>query len=262
MIAARNVALKAGSRLLFNNASFEIARGEFVAVLGPNGVGKTTLLRALAGVRPPDEGCVTLGDADVSALPAALRARSIAHIAGDDLFLDRLTVRDVVAMGRYAHHRWWEWREDAGDELAILGALSHVGMEAFAQRRFDTLSSGERQRIWIALALAQEAPLLLLDEPTSHLDVRVSREILQLLRAQVRSGKTVICALHDLNEAAEYADRILLLGCAELLSFAPPHDVLTPDLLERAYGIRMEVIQFASGALRVYPAAEQPADVP
>ena len=105
------------------------------------------------------------------------------------------------------------------------------------------------------MALAQEAPLLLLDEPTSHLDVRVAREILHLLRAQVQTGKTVVCALHDLNEAAEFADRILLLGCAELLAFAPPAQALTPELLERAYGIRMDVMRSPSGTIRIFPAS-------
>jgi len=258
MIACQDLTLRIGARTLISGASFEARSGEFVAVLGANGVGKTTLLRTLAGVRAPDGGRALLNGRDLSSFSHGERARLAAHITGDDLFLDRLLVRDVVSMGRYPHHRWWQWQQEARDDAAVAHALHAVRMETLADRRFDTLSSGERQRVWIALALAQEAPLLLLDEPTSHLDVRVSREILQLLRAQVRTGKTVICALHDLNEAAEYADRILLLGCAELLKFAPPHDALTPDLLERAYGIRMEVITTPSGVLRVYPAAEQP----
>ena len=146
----------------------------------------------------------------------------------------------------------------SADDTAVAHALQAVHLHAFADRRFDTLSSGERQRVWIAMALAQEAPLLLLDEPTSHLDVRVAREILHLLRAQVQTGKTVICALHDLNEAAEFADRLLLLGCAELLAFAPPAQTLTPELLERAYGIRMDVVRSGSGTLRVFPASSDP----
>lgn len=253
MISARNVCLRIGSRTLLRDATFDVHRGEFVAVLGPNGVGKTTLLRTLAGVRPADGGTVALQGREVRTLSSAERARLIAHSTGDDLFLDQLLVRDVVAMGRYPHHRWWQWHTQARDDFAIENALRAVHMEAFAQRRFDTLSSGERQRIWIALALAQEAPVLLLDEPTSHLDVRVAHEILQLLQAQVRSGKTVVCALHDINEAAQFADRMLLLGCAELLAFAEPADVLEPDLLERAYGIRMETMRSPSGVLRVFP---------
>lgn len=254
MIAAHKVTLRAGARTLLNEATFEAARGEFVAVLGANGVGKTTLLRTLAGVRAPQSGHVELNGSALATYTAAQRARSIAHCTSDDLFLDQLLVRDVVAMGRFPHHRWWQWTHEPGDDAAVASALHAVHMQSFALRRFDTLSSGERQRIWIALALAQEAPLLLLDEPTSHLDVRVAREILQLLRTQVRAGKTVICALHDLNEAAEFADRVLLLGCAELLAFGPPAQALTPALLERAYGIRMEVLSSESGILRVFAA--------
>ncbi len=255
MISVRDLTLRAGSRTLLHEASLDIRSGEFVAVLGPNGVGKTTLLRTLAGVRAPDRGEILLNGRALQALSAAQRARLIAHIAADELFLDQLIVRDVVAIGRYPHHRWWQWQEERRDDTAIAHALHAVHMESFASRPFDTLSSGERQRIWIAMALAQQAPLLLLDEPTSHLDVRVAHEILQLLRAQVRAGKTVVCVLHDLNEAAEFADRLLLLGCSEVLAFATPDAVLDPLVLERAYGIPMEVMQSPSGVLRVFPSS-------
>lgn len=253
MIEVRDLTLRAGARTLVSGASFAIPRGEFVAVLGANGVGKTTLLRALAGIRPLDAGRILLDERDVAQIPSSQRALHIAHVATDDLFFDRLLVRDVVTMGRYPHHRWWQWSEEPDDDAAVTQALSAVRVQDFANRPFDTLSSGERQRVWIALALAQEAPLLLLDEPTSHLDVRVAREILHLLRAQVGAGKTVVCALHDLNEAAEFADRVLLLGCGEVLAFAPPPEALTSDLLQRAYGIRMELLRSPSGTLRVFP---------
>ena len=254
MISARDLTLRIGTRTLLRNASFDVREGEFIAVLGPNGVGKTTLLRTIAGVRAPDGGRMLVRDRDVRSLPAAQRACIIAHIASDDLFWDQLLVREVVAMGRYPHHRWWQWHAGTHDDDAVRSALQAVHMEAFATRRFDTLSSGERQRIWIALAFAQESPVLLLDEPTSHLDVRVAHDILHLLRAQVREGKTVVCALHDINEAAEFADRLLLLGCAEVLAYDRPASVLQADLLERAYGIRMETLRSPSGTLRVFPA--------
>jgi ABC-type cobalamin/Fe3+-siderophores transport system ATPase subunit len=261
MISVRDLTLRIGARTLLRRCGFDVKRGEFVAVLGPNGVGKTTLLRTIAGVRAPDEGQVSLDGRNVRQIRASERARLVAHIASDDLFWDQLLVREVVAMGRYAHHRWWEWQVDRRDDAAVAHALRAVHMEAFADRRFDTLSSGERQRIWLALALAQEAALLLLDEPTSHLDVRVAHDILQLLKAQVRSGKTVVCALHDINEAAEFADRVLLLGCAEVLALDQPDNVLEPGLLERAYGIRMETLRSPTGALRVFPAAELPSKI-
>jgi iron complex transport system ATP-binding protein len=204
-------------------------------------------------VAHPRAGRVTVDGCDIFSLTSLERARSIAYIATDDLFLDRLTVRDVVATGRYAHHRWWQWNEEPRDDAAIDGALHSVQMAGFAPRPFDTLSSGERQRIWLAMALAQEAPVLLLDEPTSHLDVRVAQEILSLLRAQARSGKTIVCVLHDVNEAAQFAHRILLLGPGEPIAFDEPENVLSSALLERAYGVRMELVRSGSGALRVFP---------
>jgi len=120
-------------------------------------------------------------------------------------------------------------------------------------RRFDTLSSGERQRVWLALAFAQEAPVLLLDEPTSHMDVRIAHDILAMLRGQARGGKTIICVLHDVNEAAEFADRILLLGSGRILALDTPARVLSSSLLETAYGIRMELVKTQSGTLRAFP---------
>lgn len=253
MISAHEIALRAGSLTLLTGLSFELIPGEFVAVLGPNGAGKTTLLRTVAGVRAPDAGWILADRRDVAAMKAGERAKLIAHIAGDDVFLDQLTVRDVVATGRYAHHRWWQWHEEALDHTSISQALRDVRMEAFQTRRFDTLSSGERQRIWLALGLAQEARILLLDEPTSHLDIRVAHEILALLRAQVASGKTVVCVLHDINEAAEFADRVLLLRHGGVVAFDTPDRVLTPPLLLEAYGIEMELIRTPLGALRVFP---------
>jgi iron complex transport system ATP-binding protein len=131
-------------------------------------------------------------------------------------------------------------------------ALSAVRIESFAERFFATLSAGERQRVWIALGLAQETPILLLDEPTSHLDIRVAHEILGLLRSLTATGKSVVCALHDVNEAVAYADRIALLGEGTLLAIAPPETLLTGPLPERAYGIAMDRVRLADGRLRVF----------
>ena len=252
MISGRDLALRAGDRTLLQDVSFELRAGELVAILGPNGVGKTTLLRTLAGVRRADSGAVLLNERDLASFSIAERARVIGYMASEEVLAEMMSVRDVVAMGRYPYHRWWQWQENTSDAAAIEGALRSVGMDAFAPRTFSTLSSGERQRIWLALGLAQEAPLLLLDEPTSHLDVRVAHDILRVLRDQVAGGKTAVCALHDLNEAAEFADRVMLLGCGRMLAFDSPERVLAPDLLELAYGLPMESLRTPSGALRVF----------
>ncbi len=254
MITVRELALFMAGRMLLEKMSFEIRKAEFVAVLGPNGVGKTTLLRTLAGLRRIESGSVATDSRELGSFSPAERSREIAFVTSDDVFADRLTVREVVAAGRYPHHRWWQWSEEPHDAQAIAEALRAVDLQTFADREFATLSSGERQRAWVALALAQEAPLLLLDEPTSHLDVRVAQDILTLLRAQVTKGKTVVCVLHDPNEAAAYADRVLLLEHGGILAFEDRERALSPALLERAYGVPMESLRTASGALRVFPA--------
>lgn len=256
MIEARALTLQVGTRTLLSEIAFRVESGTFVAILGANGAGKTTLIRTIAGLRRPNAGRLLFNDRDAFALTPHDRGRSIAHIAGDETFLEQVLVSEVVAMGRYPHHRWFEWGETQHDERAVHDALTQTGMSAFADRPFDTLSSGERQRVWIALALAQEAPLLLLDEPTSHLDVRAAQDVLLLLRKQRDAGRTIVCVLHDVNDAAQFADLLLVIGANTILAYDTPENVLQSGALERAYGIPMELARAASGALRVFPAAD------
>ncbi|HEX5274306.1 MAG TPA: ABC transporter ATP-binding protein [Candidatus Rubrimentiphilum sp.] len=255
MIAVRDLELRVEEKPLLTSMSFDIGGGEFVGILGRNGAGKTTLLRALAGLRPADGGNIAVHSRGIATFSPAERSRAIAFVTSDDVFTDRLTVREVIAAGRYPHHRWWQWTPEPHDAQAIAGALEAVELENFADREFVTLSSGERQRVWIALAIAQEAPLLFLDEPTSHLDLRAAQHVLKLLRQQVNAGKTVVCVLHDPNEAAAYADRAMLLAGGGILAFEDKERALTPALLEQAYGLKMESVTGASGTRRIFPSA-------
>jgi len=252
VIEARALELRTAKRVLLGDMSFQVNAGEFVAVMGPNGIGKTTLLRSLAGLRNVAAGTIRINGADVTALDAAERARRIAYMPSEDLLTEAMRVKDVVAMGRFAHHRWWQWNSTPEDDRAMHAALDAVHLSEYRDRWFATLSSGERQRVWLAVALAQEAPVLLLDEPTSHLDVRVAQAILQLLREAVVAGKTVVCALHDLNEAAEFADRVMLLGDGGIAAFGRADRVLTSQTLDKVYGIAMESVRTTGGALRVF----------
>jgi iron complex transport system ATP-binding protein len=252
VIELRDVALRIGGRPLLARIDARLGTGELVALIGPNGVGKTTLLRAIAGLHAVAAGTILLDGTQSDSLTSLERARRVAFVTGDEVMLDALCVADVVSIGRFPHHHWWQWQTKSSDALAVTQALAAVGMEGFAERLFATLSAGERQRVWIALGLAQQTPILLLDEPTSHLDVRVAHEILALLRRLAETGKSVVCALHDLNEAAAYADRIALLGEERLVAIAQPEALLGGPLLERVYGIAMEQIRLGDGRLRVF----------
>ena len=159
-----------------------------------------------------------------------------------------------MVTGRFAHHPWWDWRRTVADADAADAAIRRVGLDAFADRPFGTLSSGEQQRAWIALALAQGARVLLLDEPTSHLDVRYAHEVLGLLKRVATDGATVVVVLHDLNEAAAYADTVALLAGGALIAQGPPRAMIDPIPLERAYGVAFVAVD-VDGKRRVFPAA-------
>ncbi|WP_329376395.1 ABC transporter ATP-binding protein [Streptomyces sp. NBC_01351] len=211
--------------------------GETVGVVGPNGSGKTTLLRCVYGTLRPTAGRVLLDGADAGALTVKERARRMAVVPQDASGTFGLTVREVVAMGRSPHKRFWE-QDGPLDARRIAEALETVGVARFADRRFDELSGGERQRALVARALVQEPGMLALDEPTNHLDIRYQLEILTLVRDL---PATSLLVLHDLNLAAAFCDRLYVLSGGRVAASGPPAEVLTEELLAEVYGVRARV---------------------
>jgi ABC-type cobalamin/Fe3+-siderophores transport system ATPase subunit len=241
MIEARGLRLAYGPSVVLDGVSMQLADGELLAIIGPNGAGKSTFLRALGGLHVPAAGDVLVDRIPIRELSAQSRARRIALIEVEGTGVVNVMVREAVAMGRLPHRPWWRWTPLAEDEGIVDAALGRTQLLDRSNRALDALSSGERQRVWVALALAQEAPNLLFDEPTSHLDLRHATSILSLLGSLADDGAAVAIVVHDLNLAAAHANRIALLGEGTLLACDTPERVFDEELLSRAYGVPIAV---------------------
>jgi iron complex transport system ATP-binding protein len=223
-------------RAALRDVSLDAHSGEVVVLIGPNGAGKSTLLRAIVGTATPDTGRICLDGDDMARLRPAERARLVAVVPQAARLPEAFTAGEVVLMGRNPHLPRFGG-ERASDYVAARRAMLRTDSWDLAERRVGELSGGEQQRVLIARALAQEPRVLLLDEATAHLDLRHQLATLRLARKLARSGLLVVAALHDLNLAAQHADRLALLDRGELLACGAPARVLTPQLLRRAYGI-------------------------
>ena len=221
--------------------SLSISPGKLLAVVGPNGAGKTTLMKLLSGSLPPQEGDVTLDDRPLSGLADRERALAIAVVSQSESSPFPVTVREMVGMGRYAHLGPWE-RSGARDRAVVDRAMARCAVAEFADRQLSQLSGGEQQRARIARALAQEAPVLLLDEPTAGLDLRYRMELFHLLRQLRAAGLGVLVITHDLNLAARFADRLLLLDRGRALARGTPDEVLARASLEAVYQWPLRVV--------------------
>ncbi|WP_166906722.1 ABC transporter ATP-binding protein [Mycobacterium sp. DL440] len=218
---------------LIADVSLSVAPGEMLAVVGPNGAGKTTLLRTLYRAQRPSTGRVLVDGTDVWKLPGKRAARRVAAVLQEAAGDFELTVFDMVAMGRTPYKRSFE-ADNAEDREIIGAAMTALDIAELSRAGYGRLSGGQKQRVLIARALAQRTDVIVLDEPTNHLDLRHQHEALHLLR---ETGATVIAALHDLNLAAAYCDRICVLDGGGLVAVGTPADILTEGLLSEVYGV-------------------------
>jgi iron complex transport system ATP-binding protein len=246
------VSVALGGRTVVADVDLCVPRGGWTTLIGPNGAGKTTLLRALAGA-VARTGAVAVDGADPRALTPPRRARALAVVWQSPLLPADMTVAEYVLLGRVAHLGMLG-RAGTADAAAAAAAVARLDLEPLADRRLGALSGGERQRAALARALAQDAPVLVLDEPTTALDLGRQQEVLELVgELRAERGLTVVGAMHDLTLAGQYADRIALLDGGRLVAEGPPATVLTRELIARHYRARVEVLATGGGGPAVLP---------
>ncbi|MFI9025151.1 ABC transporter ATP-binding protein [Streptomyces sp. NPDC053560] len=258
-LAAQNVTLAYDQRVIAENLSVDIPDNSFTVIVGPNACGKSTLLRALSRMLKPQAGSVLLDGSAISSQPAKKVARTLGLLPQSSMAPDGITVADLVSRGRYPHQGLLrQWSEE--DERIVQESMDATGVGELGERYVDELSGGQRQRVWIAMALAQQTPLLLLDEPTTYLDIQHQIEVLDLCaQLHEEQGRTLVAVLHDLNHAARYASHIIAMRDGEVVAEGAPAEVVTADLIERVFRLKCQIIDDPeTGTPLIVPAARTP----
>ncbi|MFE6865638.1 ABC transporter ATP-binding protein [Kitasatospora sp. NPDC057692] len=241
-LAAHGLGLRYGSRTVVDGLDLDLPGNAVTAIVGPNACGKSTLLRGLVRLLDPAAGTVTLDGSDIHRMPSRTLARRMGLLPQQPVTPEAVTVEALVRLGRFPHQRMLTpWSK--ADQAAVEEALERTGMSGLRDQQVDRLSGGQRQRAWIALALAQDTDLLLLDEPTTFLDLRHQLDVLDLVAdLHAEAGRTVVMVLHDLGQAARYADHLVVLQDGRLAAAGPPGDVLTAELVERVFQVPCQVV--------------------
>ncbi|MET9952919.1 ABC transporter ATP-binding protein [Streptomyces sp. NPDC006339] len=241
-LSTRSLTLAYEERTVVQELDLAIPDGKVTVIVGPNACGKSTTLRALGRLLRPRSGAVLLDGEELAKLPTKRIAQQIGLLPQTPVAPEAITVADLVARGRQPHQAWWrQWSDE--DERAVVDAMERTDVSELADRSVDELSGGQRQRVWIAMALAQETDLLLLDEPTTYLDIAHQVEVLDLVRRlnHVR-GRTVVIVLHDLNQAARYADHLVAMKAGRVVAEGAPGEVVTAELVREVFGLESVVV--------------------
>ena len=241
-LAADSITLAHRQFTVAENLSVTLPTGKVTAIVGPNGCGKSTLLNGLARIHAPAKGSALLDGKDIHRLPSKDVARKLALLPQDNTAPEGLTVADLVRFGRQPHQGWMkQWSND--DQQAFDHAVQAADVAGLAERALDTLSGGQRQRAWIAMAVAQQTPLLLLDEPTSALDLGHQIEVFELIRTLSGQGKTIAMVVHDLASACRYADHMVAMKAGKIIEEGTPAEIVSPELVQDLYGVSCDLIQ-------------------
>lgn len=237
-IKAENINITLEKNNILKDINIEVDNKEVVGIIGPNGSGKSTLLKCIYRVLKPNDGAILLDNVDIKEIPVKESSKRLAVLSQHNNYNFDFTVKDIVLMGRSPHKKFME-RDNKEDYDIVNEALKKVDMFEFKDRSFQSLSGGEQQRVILARALAQQPQCLILDEPTNHLDIKYQ---LQLMRIVKGLGIEVIAAIHDLNIAAMYCDKIYVLKDGEIIKYGNPKEVLTQKLIKEVYEVDAEVI--------------------
>ncbi|GAB3141480.1 ABC transporter ATP-binding protein [Micromonospora sonneratiae] len=259
MLSTRELVVGYDDRVVIDGLDVELPPDAFTVIVGPNACGKSTLLRTMARLLTPNRGTVLLDGTAIRDLPTREVARRLGVLPQSPLVPEGVTVADLVGRGRQPYQRWWrQWSTQDGE--AVAEAMNLADVAALADRPVDALSGGQRQRVWIAMTLAQDTDALLLDEPTTFLDLAHQVEILDLLhRLRVERGRTVVAVLHDLNQAARYADHLIAMRDGAVVAAGAPREILTAELVREVFGLDCVVVPCpVTGAPMVVPALTTP----
>lgn len=246
-LSTENIRLSYGAQEILKGVIINGNTGEFIGIIGPNGSGKSTLLKCIYRILKPHAGQVFLDGEELSGISIRNSAKKMAVVAQHNYYNFDFSVMEVVLMGRAPHKKTME-RDNAKDFQIAQKALETVEMEGFANRSFSTLSGGEQQRVILARALAQQTPCLILDEPTNHLDITHQ---IQLMKIVKNLKVTVISAVHDLNIAAMFCDRLYVLQDGEIVGQGTPQEVLTAEFIKKIYRVETEIVYDSAGQLHV-----------
>ncbi|MFI5927518.1 ABC transporter ATP-binding protein [Micromonospora sp. NPDC051543] len=255
MLSTRDLVVGYDERTVLDGLTLDLPTDAFTVIVGPNACGKSTLLRTMARLLTPRQGTVLLDGTAIRDLPTRDVARRLGVLPQSPLVPEGVTVADLVGRGRQPYQRWWrQW--SSSDAAAVDEAMALADVADLADRPVDSLSGGQRQRVWIAMTLAQDTEALLLDEPTTFLDLAHQVEVLDLLhRLRAERGRTVVAVLHDLNQAARYADHLVAMRAGAVVAAGPPREILTAELVQDVFGLACVVVPCpVTGAPLVVPA--------